>query len=208
MPLSVEILTPNRLLLQDEVDELNLPGTEGYLGILPGHVAFLTNLGLGELMLRKDGQQRYLTVFRGYMEVSDDKVTVLAEVAEDMADIDPDRAGSPATGPWSGCAPAMPRPSTSTVPAPRCSEPSSACKSLLGEADGLEDETPDVPGAWRLTLHQNPNGYRFALDAFLLADFVPPQATGPIIDLGTGCGVVACLLARRFPAAAMGGCRA
>ena len=44
MPLSVEILTPNRLLLQDEVDELNLPGTEGYLGILPGHIAFLTNL--------------------------------------------------------------------------------------------------------------------------------------------------------------------
>ena len=94
MPLSVEILTPNRLLLQDEVDELNLPGTEGYLGILPGHIAFLTNLGEGELMLRKDGQQRYLTVFRGYMEVSDDKVTVLAEVAEDMAEIDPERAGS------------------------------------------------------------------------------------------------------------------
>lgn len=94
MPLSVEILTPNRLLLQDEVDELNLPGTEGYLGILPGHVAFLTNLGQGELMLRKDGQQRYLTVFRGYMEVSDDKVTVLAEVAEDMAEIDPGRAGA------------------------------------------------------------------------------------------------------------------
>ena len=63
----------------------------------------------------------------------------------------------------------------------------------------MGDETPDVPGAWRLTLHQNPHGYRFALDAFLLADFVPPQATGPMIDLGTGCGVVACLLARRFP---------
>ena len=69
----------------------------------------------------------------------------------------------------------------------------------------MEDETPDVPGAWRLTLHQNPNGYRFALDAFLLADFVPPQTTGPIIDLGTGCGVVACLLARRFPTAAIVG---
>ena len=63
----------------------------------------------------------------------------------------------------------------------------------------MEDETPDVHGAWRLTLHQNPNGYRFSLDAFLLADFVPPQPAGPIIDLGTGCGVVACLLARRFP---------
>lgn len=62
----------------------------------------------------------------------------------------------------------------------------------------MRDETPDIPGAWRLTLHQNPHGYRFALDAFLLADFVPPQTAGPMIDLGTGCGVVACLLARRF----------
>ena len=94
MPLSVEIVTPNRLLLQDEADELNLPATDGYLGILPGHVALLTNLGLGELMLRKDGQQRYLTVFRGYMEVSEDKVTVLAEVAEDMAEIDAQRAAA------------------------------------------------------------------------------------------------------------------
>ena len=94
MALSVEILTPNRMLLQDEADELNLPAEEGYLGILPGHVALLTNLGLGELMLRKDGQPRFLTVFRGYMEVSDDKVTVLAEVAEDMAEIDAQRAGA------------------------------------------------------------------------------------------------------------------
>lgn len=69
----------------------------------------------------------------------------------------------------------------------------------------MGDEAPDVPGAWRLTLHQNPNGYRFALDAFLLADFVPSQTTGPIIDLGTGCGVVACLLARRFPGASIVG---
>lgn len=94
MPLSVEILTPNRLLLHEEAEEVNLPAAEGYLGILPGHVALLTNLGLGELTLRKDGQQRYLTVFRGYMEVNDDKVTVLAEVAEDMAEIDPQRAGA------------------------------------------------------------------------------------------------------------------
>ena len=94
MPLSIEILTPNRMLLQDEADELNLPAAEGYLGILPGHVALLANLGLGEIMLRKDGQPRFLTVFRGYMEVSDDKVTVLAEVAEDMAEVDAHRASA------------------------------------------------------------------------------------------------------------------
>ena len=94
MPLTVEILTPTRLLVQEEADEVNLPAAEGYLGILPGHVALLSNLGLGELTLRQGGQQRHLTVFRGYMEVNDDKVTVLAEVAEDMSEIDPQRAGA------------------------------------------------------------------------------------------------------------------
>ena len=53
-------------------------------------------------MLRKDGQPRFLTVFRGYMEVNDDKVTVLAEVAEDMAEIDAQRAVRPGTAPWNG----------------------------------------------------------------------------------------------------------
>src|SRR5262245_126311 len=60
-------------------------------------------------------------------------------------------------------------------------------------------EPSDTLGTWQLTLHQAPHGYRFALEAFLLADFVPATATDPLIDLGTGCGVVALLLARRFP---------
>ena len=55
----------------------------------------------------------------------------------------------------------------------------------------------DVPGAWQLTLQQPRQGYRFSLDAFLLADFVSADAAAPLIDLGTGCGVVALLLARR-----------
>lgn len=55
-----------------------------------------------------------------------------------------------------------------------------------------------VPGAWQLTLCQDTRGYRFSLDAFLLADFVS-AASSPLLDLGTGCGVVALLLARRFP---------
>jgi len=59
----------------------------------------------------------------------------------------------------------------------------------------------DVPGAWQLTLRQPRYGYRFSLDAFLLADFVPPPSHvhQPLLDLGTGCGVIALLLARRFP---------
>lgn len=74
----------------------------------------------------------------------------------------------------------------------------------LGEGSGEGPDcvpTKDVAGPWRLLIEQAPGGYRFALDAFLLADFVPHTATSPCIDLGTGCGVVVLLLARRFPQA-------
>jgi tRNA1Val (adenine37-N6)-methyltransferase len=60
-------------------------------------------------------------------------------------------------------------------------------------------QEPEVPGAWQLTVVQDTGGYRFSLDAFLLADFVPPSCSGPLLDLGTGCGIAALLLARRFP---------
>lgn len=92
MPLAIEILTPSRLLLQDQVDELNVPGAEGYLGILPGHTALLTTLGQGVLMYRKGEQRQYMAVFGGYMEVNDDKVTILADVAERASEIDLPRA--------------------------------------------------------------------------------------------------------------------
>jgi tRNA1Val (adenine37-N6)-methyltransferase len=59
--------------------------------------------------------------------------------------------------------------------------------------------TPPVPGPWQLTLRQAPGGYRFSLEAFLLADFVSVTSASAILDLGTGCGVVALFLARRFP---------
>jgi F-type H+-transporting ATPase subunit epsilon len=92
MPLDVEVVTPTRILLHEQVDELNLPGAEGYLGILPGHTALLTTLGQGELMYRKGEQRRYMTIFGGYMEVNNDKVTIMAEVAEPVAEIDRARA--------------------------------------------------------------------------------------------------------------------
>ena len=92
MPLHVEIVTPTRILLQEQVDELNVPGELGYLGILPGHTAFLTTLGQGELMYRQGERRRYLSIFWGYMEVNNDKVTVLAEVVEPAAEIDRARA--------------------------------------------------------------------------------------------------------------------
>ncbi len=94
MPLDVEMITPERILLQAQVDELNVPGDLGYLGILPGHTALLTTLGQGELMYRQGAEQHYLSLFWGYMEVNDDKVTILAEVAEVAQDIDRARAES------------------------------------------------------------------------------------------------------------------
>ena len=92
MPLDVEIVTPHRVLLQEQIDELNLPGELGYLGILPGHTAFLTTLSQGELMYRQGEQRQYLSVFWGYMEVNDDKVTILAEISEPAHEIDRARA--------------------------------------------------------------------------------------------------------------------
>ena len=92
MPLAVEIVTPSRILVQEQVDELNIPGELGYLGILPGHTALLTNLGRGELMYRQGEQRRYLSIFGGYMEVHDDHVTVLADISERAEEIDRPRA--------------------------------------------------------------------------------------------------------------------
>jgi F-type H+-transporting ATPase subunit epsilon len=92
VPLEVEVLTPGRVLLRTQVDELNVPGELGYLGILPGHTAFLTTLGEGELMYRQGAERRYLSLFWGYMEVNNDKVTILAEIAEAAPEIDRTRA--------------------------------------------------------------------------------------------------------------------
>jgi len=94
VPLDVEIVTPDRIILQAQVDELNLPSEWGYIGILPGHTPLLTILGQGELMYRQNTTQRYMSIFRGYMEVNDDKVTILAEIAEPSAEIDRARAES------------------------------------------------------------------------------------------------------------------
>jgi F-type H+-transporting ATPase subunit epsilon len=92
VPLTVEIITPSRILVQAQADEVNVPGELGYLGILPGHTALLTNLGQGELMYRRGEQRWYLSIFGGYMEVRNDHVTVLADIAERAEEIDRPRA--------------------------------------------------------------------------------------------------------------------
>ncbi len=90
--IALEIVTPEGLLLRDEVDEVVAPGREGYFGVRPGHTPLLAALGMGELSYRRAGQWRGLTCFSGWCEVLPDRVNVLAEVGERAEDIDVDRA--------------------------------------------------------------------------------------------------------------------
>ena len=90
--LSLEIATPTRLVAAETVDEIVIPGSQGYFGVLPGHAAFLTTLGIGELMYRIGRDEHYLVVANGFAEVRNDKVIVLADTAERPEEIDRARA--------------------------------------------------------------------------------------------------------------------
>jgi F-type H+-transporting ATPase subunit epsilon len=90
--LTLEIVTPEGLLLREEVDEVIAPGAEGYFGVLPGHTPFLSTLGLGEITYRVGAEKRYLTCFWGYCEVLPDRVNILAEIGERAEEIDAERA--------------------------------------------------------------------------------------------------------------------
>src|SRR5438552_14063263 len=87
------VVTPVRQLLRESVTEVQLPGADGYLGVLPGHAPLITELGVGELTYRTTGgQSGLLAVIRGFAEVLPDHVSVLAETAEFAEDIDLSRA--------------------------------------------------------------------------------------------------------------------
>ena len=90
--LTLEIVTPEGLLLRDEVDEIVAPGSDGYFGVRPGHTPLMAALGLGEFSYRKDYAWRRLTCFSGWCEVLPDRVSVLAEIGERAEDIDVGRA--------------------------------------------------------------------------------------------------------------------
>ncbi len=90
--ITLEIVTPEGLLLRDEVDELVAPGSEGYFGVRPGHTPFMSALGLGEFSYRKEQSWHRLTCFSGWCEVLPDRVNVLAEIGERAEDIDVERA--------------------------------------------------------------------------------------------------------------------
>jgi F-type H+-transporting ATPase subunit epsilon len=88
----LEVVTPDRLLLSREVDEVIAPGIEGEFGVLPGHAHFLTTLKIGELRYRVGEATQYMSVLWGFAEVTPARVTILAEIAEKAEDIDVDRA--------------------------------------------------------------------------------------------------------------------
>lgn len=90
--LHLEIVTPDRLVLSTQVDYVGAPGFEGEFGILPSHIPFLSALAIGSLYYKANGKTHYVFVSGGFAEVSDNKVTVLAEAAERSEDIDIDRA--------------------------------------------------------------------------------------------------------------------
>ena len=90
--LTLEIVTPDRALVTEQVDEVELPGAEGYFGVLPGHAPLLATLQVGEMWYRKGQETHYLAIAFGFVEVLPDKVTVLAHVAEKAEEIDRTRA--------------------------------------------------------------------------------------------------------------------
>jgi F-type H+-transporting ATPase subunit epsilon len=87
------VVTPVRQLFSESVTDVQLPGADGYLGVLPGHAPLITELGIGELTYRTaGGQTGLLAVIRGFAEVLPDRVSVLAETAERAEEIDINRA--------------------------------------------------------------------------------------------------------------------
>ena len=92
--IDLQIVTPERLLVQEQVDEVEIPGSKGYFGVLPGHTPMLASLAVGELWYRKGQDKVYLSIAYGFAEVLPDRVTILARLAERAEDIDIERAES------------------------------------------------------------------------------------------------------------------
>jgi F-type H+-transporting ATPase subunit epsilon len=90
--IELEIVTPERLVVKDRAEEIQIPGRSGYLGILYGHAPLITDLAVGEITYKNAGVVTRLSVAWGFAEVLPEKVTILAETAELAEDIDVPRA--------------------------------------------------------------------------------------------------------------------
>ncbi len=90
--IKLELVTPYKRVLSEEVDEVTAPGTIGEFGVLPDHTSLLTTMKVGELSYKQEGQTFYVAVNWGYVEVEDNVMTVLVETAEPADQIDVERA--------------------------------------------------------------------------------------------------------------------
>lgn len=90
--IDLQIVTPDRQLVHEQVDEVQIPGALGYFGVLPGHAPLLAGLSVGELWYRQGQEKTYFSVAFGFAEVLPDRVTVLATLAERPGEIDVARA--------------------------------------------------------------------------------------------------------------------
>lgn len=90
--LDLEVVTPDKLVVREQVDEVQVPGSQGYFGVLPGHTPLLASLAVGELWYRKGAEKTYVALAFGFAEILPDKVTILAQLAERADEIDVERA--------------------------------------------------------------------------------------------------------------------
>jgi len=88
----LEIVTPEKKVVDTAAEEIQIPGKNGYLGVLPGHAPLITELAVGEITFRAGAEKQYLAVAWGFAEVLPDKVTILAETVERPSEIDVERA--------------------------------------------------------------------------------------------------------------------
>lgn len=91
-PIELTIVTPERALVHEQVDELEIPGAAGYFGVLPNHAALFSELKVGEFSYRKGNRWYFLSMAWGFVEIQSNQVRVLAETAERAQEIDVDRA--------------------------------------------------------------------------------------------------------------------
>jgi F-type H+-transporting ATPase subunit epsilon len=92
MPILLEIVTPERLAYSDTVDSVQLPGADGEMGVLPHHAPLLATLGIGELRIRKGGEETHFAIAGGFVQVRPDKIVVMAETADMASEIDLEKA--------------------------------------------------------------------------------------------------------------------
>jgi F-type H+-transporting ATPase subunit epsilon len=90
--IDLQIVTPDKLVVRERVDEVQIPGSDGYFGVLPGHTPLLASLAVGELWYRQGSEKTFISIAFGFAEVLPDSVTILAQFSERAEEIDVDRA--------------------------------------------------------------------------------------------------------------------